>query len=105
MNFPKGKKPVRIAATTITMMLLLPCMVYSYAEADEASNIPYYFVAIHNEPYHFPGGEERIEKAYGVLQRMIENANEHNVKLTLMFTAQWADYIVASGDRLAELES
>jgi len=68
-------------------------------------NIPYYFIAIHNEPYHFPGGEIRLAQEYETLRRMIEKANLYNIKLTLMFTAQWADYISESSERMAELES
>ena len=67
--------------------------------------IPYYFIAIHNEPFHFPGGEKMIAKEYETLKRMIARADQYNIKLTLMFTPQWADYISESPERMAELES
>lgn len=67
--------------------------------------IPYYFIAIHNEPSHFPGGERRLAQEYNTLKRMIAKADQYNIKLTLMFTAQWADYISESPERLKELES
>ena len=35
---------------------------------------------------------------------MISLADDYNIKLTLMFTAQWADYISSSSERMAELE-
>jgi hypothetical protein len=69
------------------------------------NNIPYYFIAIHNEPYHFPGGDRKLAQEYETLRRMIAKANLYNIKLTLMFTAQWADYISGSSERMAELES
>lgn len=77
----------------------------SCAPAPEEAPIPYYFVAIHNEPYNFPAGEELIERDYIVLRQMVEKANEYNIKLTLMFTAQWAGYISGSTERLADLEA
>jgi len=67
--------------------------------------IPYYFIAIHNEPYHFPGGEKKLAEEYNTLKRMIAKADQYNIKLTLMFTAQWADYISKSPERIVDLES
>lgn len=40
-----------------------------------------------------------------MLAQMVERADEYGIKLTLMFTAQWADYIAESPARLAELHS
>jgi len=81
-----------------------PAQPISPRETEDAG-IPYYFIAIHNEPYNFPGGVEQIDKDYSVLKSMIEKANKYNIKLTLMFTAQWADYISESSERLDDLES
>lgn len=68
--------------------------------------IPYYFIAIHNEPYHDEvNSEGKIAEAYEILKRMIAKADEYNINLTLMFTAQWADYIYSSSDRMEELET
>ena len=67
--------------------------------------IPYYFIAIHNEPYHVSGGEKKLAEEYNTLKRMVAKADQYNIKLTLMFTAQWADYISESPKRLADLES
>ncbi len=64
----------------------------------------FYFIAIHNEPYNAPGGELQIEKEYQILKQMIEKADQYNIKLTLMFTPQWADYISGSSERLNDLE-
>ena len=69
------------------------------------SQIPYYFIAIHNEPYHVPGGEKKLAEEYNTLKRMIAKADQYNIKLTLMFTPQWADYISESPKRMADLES
>lgn len=76
-----------------------------HSQKREDAVIPYYFIAIHNEPYNFTGGERKIERDYVVLKQMIKRADEYNVKLTLMFAAQWADYISQNPQRLAALES
>lgn len=69
-------------------------------------NIPYYFIAIHNEPHNSePGSREKIDQGYATLKEMVRKANEYNIKLTLMFTPQWADYISENSERMAELES
>ena len=61
-------------------------------------DIPYYFIAIHCEPY---GANE---KNYEALKNIIDYANDYNVKLTLQFTAQWADYISKDEQRMDELK-
>ncbi len=67
--------------------------------------IPYYFIAIHNEPHNSePEGRKKIEKSYAILKKMVKKADEYNIKLTLMFTAQWADYISESPERTTEFE-
>lgn len=64
----------------------------------------YYFVAIHNEPHHGQvEGEQGIAADYQVLQQMVQRADGYGVRLTLMFTAQWADYISKSSSRLSEV--
>jgi len=35
---------------------------------------------------------------------MVKKANEYNIKLTLMFSPQWADYIVKDPERLSEVK-
>lgn len=64
--------------------------------------IPYYFVTIHNDP--LVGRVGGIANAYEVLERMVAQADAYNIKLTLMFTAQWAEYIVSSPERMRALE-
>lgn len=76
-----------------------------WAEAQEAEDGPYYFIAVHNEPYHRPNGRQQIEESYAILREMVERADEYNIKLTLMFSAQWAEYIAESPERLAEVRS
>jgi len=75
------------------------------AENPEAEDGPYYFIAVHNEPYHRPNGRRQIGESYSILREMLERADEYNIKLTLMFSAQWADYIAESPERLAEVRS
>ena len=67
---------------------------------------PYYFIAIHNEPNHgTPNGEQRIAQAYPVLKEIIAKADQYNMKITAMLSAQWADYIIKSPERAAEVVS
>ncbi len=66
----------------------------------------YYFIAVHCEPHNgLPEQEETIAAEYQVLRQMVARADEYGVKLTLMFTPQWADYVAADPGRMAELES
>lgn len=69
------------------------------------TGVPYYFLAVHNEPQNRPGGLAEIERSYVVLRDMVARANQYNMKLTLMFSAQWADYIAQSPARNAEVDS
>lgn len=66
--------------------------------------IPYYYICIHNEPYNVPGGDKRIARDYEVLCQVINIAGQRDIKLTLMFTAQWADYISSDSFRMKRLK-
>jgi hypothetical protein len=68
---------------------------------------PYYFIAVHNEPANLVTGtgEQKIAANYPYLQQMVAKANEVHVKLTLMLSAQWADYILKDAGRQAEVLS
>ena len=71
--------------------------------ADALPGVPYYFIAVHNEPSHRTGGEKIVAENYEVLQQMVKRADGYKIKLTLMFSAQWSDYITKSAARLAEV--
>ena len=77
------------------------------SEGDEATDalpgVPHYFIAVHNEPSHRSGGEKIVAESYAVLQQMVKRADGYNIKLTLMFSAQWSDYILKSTARQAEV--
>lgn len=75
------------------------------ASSDNASG-PFYFIAIHCEPYHGrPGQEEMIARDYAVLKQMVDMADSYGIKLTLMFTPQWAEFIAGDPERMAQLEA
>ncbi len=106
----KANKPgIRVAAIAVIAVVAsaVACAVSPGPPSPEATSgsIPYYFIAIHNEPYHLPGGESKLAKEYETLERMIAEADLYGIKLTLMFTAQWAEYISESPERMAELEA
>ncbi|MEI7891386.1 MAG: hypothetical protein WCI36_05480 [bacterium] len=69
--------------------------------------VPYYFIAIHNEPLPDLSRTDMptLDESYLTLKRIIAKADEFNIKLTLMFTAQWSDYIEGNSERMADLES
>ena len=77
------------------------------ASINLTANIPYYFIVIHNEPLPdlTAPAMPTLEESYATLKRIIAKADEYNIKLTLMFTAQWADYINSSPERKADLAS
>ena len=99
-----------IAAAIVIMASLLASCYISKPENSQTGNppeldYPYYFIAIHNEPYNQQNGSDLIERNYLILTQMVERANSYNIKLTLMFTAQWADYIAESPTRLSDLRT
>ena len=65
---------------------------------NQSSDIQPYFIAIHTEP------TANIPEMYGVLKEYIKRADEYNIKLTLMFSDTWADYIAESPERMDELQ-
>ncbi len=74
--------------------------------ADEQAD-PVYFIAVHNEPYNSAAAksEVELENAFNNLVNMIDAADEQNIKLTLMFSASWADYILTEPIRTRIFES
>jgi len=60
--------------------------------------IPYYFIVIHNEP-------RNLEENFLALEDLINKANDYNMKLTLMFSPPWADFIMDDPTKKAELEN
>jgi hypothetical protein len=83
----------------LALTLLLP------AAANAAGPGPYYYVAVQNGAFNFKGGEEQLAESYKALKGMIKLADQQNVKLTLMFTAQYAVYITTDAVRAAGLET
>jgi len=92
----------------IVVVIIIACISAYFVfqkPAFSGPQIPYYFIAIHNEPAHgIPNGRQIIEQNYVILKQMIARANQYNIRITLMFTAQWVDYITESPERMAELE-
>jgi hypothetical protein len=89
----------------LTAFLILIATACGWANGQETitptpHEIPYYFIAIHNEPYHFPGGRRALGASYRTLVEMVERADEYQIKLTLMFAPQWADFIADDSERM-----
>ncbi|MBI5524836.1 MAG: hypothetical protein HY897_00730 [Deltaproteobacteria bacterium] len=67
------------------------------------AGIPYYFVAIHNEPYHSSANAAQLRaQSYTILRSYVAKATGYGIRLTIMFSAQLADYIAADPARKAE---
>jgi hypothetical protein len=67
-------------------------------------NIPYYFVAIYNIQGSNSWGENNMEESYNYLAEMTQRADDYNIKLTLMFLANWETYLAENPGRLAMLD-
>lgn len=95
--------------TVIVVIAMIVVGIVGYLvlrEKQTSDEIPYYFIAIHNEPAHdAPNSRYLIEEHHNILREMVEKANEYNIKLTLMISAQVADYIAEDPGRLAELKT
>lgn len=74
------------------------------ADAEAGGEGPYYFIAVQNGAYNFKGGEAQLAESYTALREMVKLADAQNVKLTLLFTPQYAVYIATDPARLAEFE-
>lgn len=83
----------------LTLALLLP------ASAHAAGEAPRYFIAVQNGAYNFKGGEAQLEESYKALEGMVKLAGAQGVRLTLLFSAQYALYIASAPERLAGLQA
>lgn len=97
-------KKIILASFAIFILLGLSFGAYFYFNQEES---PYYFIAIHHEPHNDinPNKELLFSQEYNLTKSMVEKADEYNIKLTLMFSAPWAEYISKDSERLAELNS
>lgn len=100
------KTRMRVLTPVVFILTLSPsAREVSCAELlqEKEQRIPHYFLAIHNEPCHHPGGEQLVARNYGLLRSMIQKADAFGINLTLMFSPQWAQYITASPHRMQEV--
>lgn len=85
---------------TAFLFVCLLMSTHQQLPAGEQVKGAFYFLAIHNEPFHRDGGEAMMEESYGVLQRMVERADRYHIKLTLMLSPQWVDFLRSRPDRM-----
>lgn len=85
------------------LALCLALLPLAAAPAPAAGPATYYFIAVQNGAYNFKGGRPALEESYKALQGMVKLAGERGVRLTLLFSAQYADYVSADPARAAEL--
>ena len=69
----------------------------------ENNDIPWYFIAIHNEPFNHEWNSYFTEESYDILTKMIAKADSYHIKLTLMFAPSWSDYLLSNKERAAAL--
>ncbi|HWQ65394.1 MAG TPA: hypothetical protein VN372_00840 [Methanospirillum sp.] len=76
----------------------------SNQSAIPAGPSPYYFIAVHNEPYHGDIGQsKKLAKAYFVLKDMVAQADRYGIRLTLMFSPPWGALIASDPAKVADL--
>lgn len=92
-------KGFMFSKSIILALMLLP------AAAFAAGPGPNYYIAVQNGAYNFKGGPGQLEESYKALEGMVKLAGQQNVKLTLLFTAQYALYISTDITRMAEVET
>ena len=63
------------------------------------------FIAIHCEPGQFPATTDKPEEYYDDLVALVEKSDEYDIKLTLAFNPQWAQYFLANPIYLTEVRS
>jgi len=78
------------------MARMIFILMFFFAAAAEAG--PYYFITVRN-------GAEQPEQAHKVLKEMVKLADAQHVKLTLLFSAQYAEYLSSDTTRMIELEN
>lgn len=83
--------------------LLFVLLLATAGTAPAAGPGAHYFTAVLNGAYNFQGGAAGMEESYTVLQSMVKQADERGVKLTLLFSAQYAEFIATSSARMADL--
>jgi hypothetical protein len=66
-------------------------------------NIPFYFIVINNGTGAILLDKKNMEESFNYMTEMVQSADEYNIKLTFMFSAQWTEYIAANPGRLAML--
>ncbi len=59
-----------------------------------------FFIAIHCEPGEVPLSTEYAAGNWPELTALVESADDHNMKLTLLFNPQWVMYILEDSARL-----
>ncbi|MFH1249192.1 MAG: hypothetical protein V1660_03500 [archaeon] len=70
------------------------------------TEIPHYFIAIHNEPYNSELNQyNKITESYQTLKEMVAKADQYNMKLIIMLSAQTAEYITSDNIRFDEVLS
>ncbi|MBF0433518.1 MAG: hypothetical protein HQK83_19730 [Fibrobacteria bacterium] len=80
---------IKTGASFLCVLLLL---VWSGSRAAS----PYYFIAIHNEPYHgHPAAAELLPEAVSILKEMVAKADGYHIKLTIMLSPEWDQHLTA----------
>jgi hypothetical protein len=81
----------------LTISFIFPWPIVTGSKA--SSQLPHYFIAIHNEPFHRQpdegaSGDFLRRQALETLIQMTDYASYRGIRLTLMFAPQWADLLM-----------
>lgn len=83
------------------MRWMILAILFSPAAAAAAG--PHYFTVVRNGACSTGADEACMEQSYSALEKMVQLADVQNLKLTLLFSAWYADYISTDAARTAAL--
>jgi hypothetical protein len=101
---------------TVALLFIVGIFAYEYYSVGKnntenknvtqsTSKVPHYFLVIHNEPYSGdPKQQQLIEGDYKSLENLVSKADSWHMKLTLMFSTPWIEYILKDPARTAEVK-
>jgi hypothetical protein len=76
------KNNIYLLLTIFAVVSISSLAFYGYSKLHKEEGVVPYFIAIHLEPHDID---------VSLLEEMVDYANSYNIKLTLMFTAQWVE--------------
>lgn len=96
---------VIVALAILTNFVSLPTSNPDPNQGQSALDVDEAFIAVHLDPGSILDPSERAQTYWPNLVDLVERADAYDAKLTIMFTPQWAEYVLASAERLEMVRS